>query len=217
MRNRYKQSYICIAFVLASTLLSMAKSDHTDRQQRENLQLNESDPGQSSRMIAAVGEGPVLSAANESELPDAPSASKSDASTADPTPSPVVKRNSQGAAPAAMGGPLSPDRTVADRNYLLLTGGMIGASVFNAEVTLHCLNEHPDCNDVPSSLRSRAALYGIGIPADLGVAYLTYFMKKRHSSMWYVPAAVVSGANLFFGVRAYRWAQDPPKGLGVTP
>jgi hypothetical protein len=116
-----------------------------------------------------------------------------------------------------MGGPLSPDRSVADRNYLLVTGGMFGASVFNAEVTQHCLNEHTDCNDVPSSLHSRAAMYGIGIPADLGIAYLTYYMKKRHSSMWYVPAAVVAGANLFFGVRAYGWSQDLPKTVGTTP
>jgi hypothetical protein len=94
---------------------------------------------------------------------------------------------------------------------------MFGASVFNAEMTLHCLKEHPDCNDVPPSFRSRTALYGIGIPADLGVAYLTYFMKKKHSSMWYVPAAVVTGANLFLGMRAYRWSQDGPKGLGVAP
>jgi hypothetical protein len=60
-------------------------------------------------------------------------------------------------------------------------------------------------------------MYGIGIPADLGIAYLTYYMKKRHSSMWYVPAAVVAGANLFFGVRAYGWSQDLPKTVGTTP
>jgi hypothetical protein len=153
---------------------------------------------------------------SDSDLPDAPSTTKADSSTADPAAPPVVKRE-HGAPPAAMGGPLAPDRSVADRNYLLVTGGMFGASVFNAEVTLHCLKEHTDCNDVPSSLHSRAALYGIGIPADLGIAYLTYYMKKRHGSMWYVPAAVVTGANLFFGVRAYRWSQDPPKTVGITP
>jgi hypothetical protein len=216
VRNRYKKSYICIAFLLASTLSLMAQSDRMDGQRRGDVQLGASDPGQS-LLIAALGEAPTLSVANESDLPDAPSTTKSDSSTADPAPSPVVKRNSQGAPPAAMGGPLAPDRSVADRNYLLLTSGMIGASVFNAEATLHCLTQHPDCNDVPPSLRSRAALYGIGIPADLGVAYLTYFMKKKHSTLWYLPAAVVAGGNLFLGVRAYRWAQDPPKGLGLAP
>jgi hypothetical protein len=75
-------------------------------------------------------------------------------------------------------------------------------------MTVHCLQKHFSCNDVPSSLKSRAALYGIGIPADLGIAYLSYFMKKKHSSIWYVPSAIVGGANLFLGVRAYRWSQD---------
>jgi hypothetical protein len=100
------------------------------------------------------------------------------------------------------------DRGVADRNYFAVTGAMFGASVANAELTLHCLNKHASCNDVPSSLQSRAALYGIGIPADLGIAYLTYHMKKKHSRIWYVPAACITAANAFLAVRAYRWSQD---------
>lgn len=214
MRNRHKKSYICIAFALVSALSALAQSGRTDVQRWDGLQPKANDPGEP--LLAALVEAPALAVSSDSDLPDAPSTTKADSSTADPAPPPAVKRE-HGASPAAMGGPLAPDRSVADRNYLLLTGGMFGASVFNAEVTLHCLKEHTDCNDVPSSLHSRAALYGIGIPADLGIAYLTYYMKKRHSSMWYVPAAVVTGANLFFGVRAYRWSQDPPKTVGITP
>lgn len=194
----------------------MAQSDRAYGQRGEDFQLKASHPGQP-LLTAALVEAPALGASSESDLPDAPSTAKPDSSTADPAPSPAVKKESHGAPPAAMGGPLAPDRSVADRNYLLLTGGMVGASVFNAEMTLHCLKEHPDCNDVPASFHSRTALYGIGIPADLGVAYLTYYMKKRHNSIWYVPAAIVTGANLFLGVRAYRWSQDLPKGLGTTP
>jgi hypothetical protein len=201
VRNRYKKFCICIALALASTLSSLAQSEDASQPV----------------LAASVATAPVLgSVSSESDLPDAPSTTKADTSTADPAPAPVVKRE-HGAAPAAMGGPLAPDRSVADRNYLLLTAGMLGASVFNAEMTLHCLKEHEDCNDVPSSLRSRTALYGIGIPADLGVAYLTYFMKKKHNSIWYVPSALVTGANLFLGARAYRWSQDPPKTVGIVP
>ena len=214
MRNRYKKSYICIVFALVSVLSALAQSGRTDVQRWGDLQAKANDPGEP--LLAALVEAPALAGSSDSDLPDAPSTTKADSPTADPVPPPVVKRE-HGAPPAAMGGPLAPDRSVADRNYLLVTGGMVGASVFNAEVTLHCLKEHPDCNDIPSSLHGRAALYGIGIPADLGIAYLTYYMKKRHSSMWYVPAAVVTGANLFFGVRAYRWSQDPPKTVGITP
>jgi len=42
----------------------------------------------------------------------------------------------------------------------------------------------------------------------LGIAYLTYHMKKKHSRIWYVPATLVTGANAFLSVRAYRWMHD---------
>lgn len=206
MRNRYRRSYICAAFVLASALSMLAQSDRVDVQRRDNLHQQ----GKATQWLtAALIEPPAMDGSSSaSALPDAPSATKPDSSTADPSPSPAVKKESSGAQPAALGGPLGVDRTVADRNYLLVTGGMFGASIANAELTVRCLNVHTECNDVPSALHSRAALYGIGIPADLGVAYLTYFMKKKHSRIWYVPAALVGGANLFLGVRAYRWSQD---------
>jgi hypothetical protein len=197
--NRSRRSFICIAFVLASALSLLAQDD---------LQLKAGDPAPLP-LTAKLVEAPVMGDVNHgSELPDAPSASQPDTSTADPAASPVVKRESQGARPAAMGGPMGVDRSVADRNYWAVTGGMFSASILNAELTMHCLQQHASCNDVPSSLRSRTALYGIGIPADLGVAYLTYYMKRKHNRMWYVPAAAVTVANIYFGIRAYRWSQD---------
>jgi hypothetical protein len=206
VRNPYRKSYICIAFALASSLSLLAQSDRNDIRRRDNLEL-QGDSTQS-LLTANLVESPLVgSARDESELPNAPSSTKPDTSTADPAAFPVKKEVSQGAPPAAAGGPLWVDRSVADRDYLVLTGGMVGASIVNAELTLHCLNVHASCNDVPPLFRSRAALYGIGIPADLGVTYLTYYMKRRHSSVWYVPAACVTAANIFFGVRAFRWTQ----------
>jgi len=206
VRNRYRWINICIAFVLMSALSLLAQSRRIDGQPSD-IQDHPAQPLLTARLDESSARG---SASDESNLPNAPSATKPDASTADPAASPAVKQQSQhGAPPAAMGGPLWVDRSVADRTYLLVTGGMFGASVANAELTLRCLNKHPSCNDVPSSLQSRTAIYGIGIPADLGVAYLTYCLKRKHNHMWYVPAAAVTGANLFLAVRAYRWTQDP--------
>lgn len=207
MRNRYRKFNICISFVLASALSLLAQSDRIHVQPPDNLQL-QGDVAQPV-LSARLDETPAIgSASSGSELPDAPSASKPEPSAPEPAAAPAVKRESHGAPPAAVGGPLSVDRSVADRNYLLLTGGMFGASVANAELTLRCLQQHPSCNDVPSSLRSRVALYGIGIPADLAIAYLTYHMKKKHSRIWYVPAALVTGANVFLSARAYHWSQQ---------
>jgi len=207
VRNRYRKFNICISFVLASALSLLAQSDRIHVQPPDNLQL-QGDVAQPV-LSARLDETPAIgSASSGSELPDAPSASKPEPSAPEPAAAPAVKRESHGAPPAAVGGPLSVDRSVADRNYLLLTGGMFGASVANAELTLRCLQQHPSCNDVPSSLRSRVALYGIGIPADLAIAYLTYHMKKKHSRIWYVPAALVTGANVFLSARAYHWSQQ---------
>jgi len=208
VRNRYQGSYICIAFVLASALSLLAQSDRMNVQRRDDLQPKVSDDGEP-QLAAMLTEAPSVSGVSgDSDLPDAPSATKPDASTADPSASPAIKRESHGAPVAAQGGPLWVDRSVADRTYLALTGGMFGASIANAELTVHCLNRHASCNDVPPSLQSRAAIYGIGIPADLGVAYLTYCLKRKHNHIWYVPAAAVTGANLFFAYRAYHWTQD---------
>jgi hypothetical protein len=208
VRNRYQGSYLCIAFVLASALSLLAQSDRMDIQQWDDLQRKVSDDGEPQLAAMLAEAPPTATVRGDSDLPDAPSATKPDGSTADPAASPAVKRESHGAPPAALGGPLAVDRDVADRNYLMLTGGMFGASIANAELTIRCLEVQASCNDVPSSLKSRAAIYGIGIPADLGVAYLTYYMKKKHSRVWYVPAALVTGANMFLAVRAYRWMND---------
>lgn len=209
MRNRYRRFNICIiAFVLASALSMLAQSDGIEGQRQDNLQLQ----GDATQWLLAAKlvEAPVInSTSNESELPDAPSATKADTSSGEAASSPAVKKEPfQGAPPAAGGGPLWVDRSVADRNYLLFTGGMVGASIVNAELTLHCLNKHPSCNDVPPSLQRRAAVYGIGIPADLGIAYLTYYLKRKHNHMWYIPPAAVTGANIFFAWRAYHWTQQ---------
>jgi hypothetical protein len=109
----------------------------------------------------------------------------------------------EGAVPAAKGGPLAVDRNVADWKYLSLTGGMFGASVANAEWTQRCLQEKT-CKFVPSAFSSRPAMYGVGIPADFGIAYLSYRLKKSHNWFWIVPEAAVTGANLFVGIHSWR-------------
>jgi hypothetical protein len=209
VRNRHRTCIVGIAFVLASSILLLAQSGSVGSEQRDNFQV-QGDPAQP-LLTANLGESPAIgSINNEPELPDAPSTTKPDVATADPAASPAVKRDSaHGAPPAAMGGPLGVDRSVTDRNYLAVTGAMFGASIANAELTMHCFGQHSSCNDVPNLLSRRVALYGIGIPADFGVAYLTYRLKRKHNRMWYVPAAAVTGANLFFAVRVYRWSQDP--------
>lgn len=108
----------------------------------------------------------------------------------------------QGASPAGRGGAFGVDRNVIDWKYSSLTGTMFGASVANAEMTQRCQAEKT-CNFVPSAFSSRVAMYGIGIPADFAVAYLSYRLKRRHNWFWVVPEALVTGANFY--VAAHSW------------
>ncbi len=206
MRTRYIQT-IFIAFVLASALSLQAQSEGKDARRMDNFQTQDHS---ADILLAAKLDASPAAGTSSAALPDAPSATTPDASNAgSSTPSPGVRNESRnGAPPAAVGGRLGVDRSVADRHYFLFTGAMFGSSVVNAELTVRCLNKHASCNDVPRALQSRAALYGIGIPADLAISYLTYYMKRKHSHIWYAPSALVTGANVFLGVRAYRWTQQ---------
>jgi hypothetical protein len=201
--NPYKNVSIAVAFVLASAFSMFAQSDNSSSNTRK-----------AESVVAANIPAPSAGAGpnSVSNVPDAPSAAKekeeaSAGAEASASPSPV-RKNSQGAPPAAIGTDWAEVRRTADRQYWEVTGSLFAVSIANAEVTRYCLSVHTSCNDVPPSLRGRAALYGIGIPADLGVAYLTYYMKKKHSRIWYVPAALATGANAFAAVHAYRWAQE---------
>jgi hypothetical protein len=138
--------------------------------------------------------------ASDEDLPDAPSASQNAAPAA-----PVSSRHYyQGAAPAAKGGRFGVDRRVMDWKYLGLTGGMFAASLINVDLTHRCEAEGT-CSFLPHPLSRRAYMLGIGVPADLGIAYVSYRLKKNHNSFWIVPEALVTGANIFVG--AHSWSR----------
>ncbi len=167
-------------------------------------------PGQSQPILIAslIPVPPTAVMTDDSKLPDAPSAAQQNA--ADPAnqsqaaPAPQGKKyHQQGAPPAAIGGALEMESRTADKKFWGVTTAMFGASVADAELTQRC-QAIGTCSYVPSSLRSRKAMYGIGIPADLGIMYLTYHMKKKHSSLWYLPSALVTGANLYVAMHAYH-------------
>src|SRR5271169_1426450 len=108
VRNRYRSFWICIAFALASALALLAQSDRSDIRGRDDLRAADNiQPLLTAGLFETPGIG---GAGNESELPDAPSATRPDTSTAEPPAAPVVKREVHGAPPAAIGGPLGVDR-----------------------------------------------------------------------------------------------------------
>jgi hypothetical protein len=146
--------------------------------------------------------------ASDADLPDAPSTSQSQSQSENPdnaSPAPMSNRHSyQGATPGAKGGSFGVDRRVVDWKYAALTGGMFGASLANVDLTHRCEAEGT-CSFLPYPLSRRAFMYGIGIPADLGIAYVSYRLKRNHNPFWIVPEVLVTGANLY--VAAHSWSR----------
>jgi hypothetical protein len=143
-------------------------------------------------------------------LPDAPSANHQEPSNTTGATDPVVKaskRSWQGAPPAARGGRFGIDGQVIDRNYLLWTSGMLAASVANVQATHDCL-AIGKCSWVPSAFTRRRNMLLAGGSADLGVAYLSYYMKKKHSSLWFVPEALVTAVNVYVCIHDARRAME---------
>jgi hypothetical protein len=88
---------------------------------------------------------------------------------------------------------------VATPWFWAINAALVGASVANTETLHSCVN----CSYVPSNLHNRAISFGIGLPIDIGIAYLGYHLKKNGHNWWYAPAAVLTGAN---AALAAHWA-----------
>ena len=103
----------------------------------------------------------------------------------------------------ATGGWLVDARGV-DWSFATVNGVMFGSSVAAAELTQRCLQARA-CNFVPGAFHSRAAMYGVGLPAAAGVSYLSYYLKRKGYRWWFVPAAVVIGGNIIVSEHAAHY------------
>ncbi|MGA9353196.1 MAG: hypothetical protein WBV46_05855 [Terriglobales bacterium] len=92
-----------------------------------------------------------------------------------------------------------------DAPYAIQMGAMFASSIVAVEKTNTCIQQHT-CSFVPVAFRSRGALYGAGIPIELGIAYVSYKLKQHGHRWWFVPAFAVTGANSYV---AYRAATEP--------
>lgn len=98
------------------------------------------------------------------------------------------------------------DLQVADWSYWSVNGAMLSSSIVAAQRTQDCLHSGK-CDFVPTAFHSRAAMYGAGLPAATGVAYLGYYLKKKHCRWWFVPAALVTAGNVIVSAHAARYSR----------
>ncbi|MGA2538129.1 MAG: hypothetical protein ABSF53_19110 [Terracidiphilus sp.] len=133
--------------------------------------------------------------------PDAPSAVRSD----QPTESNRWSKHKSSVAPAAAVGGLYFDANVANWRFVTVNGVMFGSSVAAAELTQRCLLSGA-CTDVPNAFHSRAAMYGAGLPAEAGVAYLGYYLKSKGYPWWFAPAIVVTVGDIVVSTHAAHYS-----------
>jgi len=88
--------------------------------------------------------------------------------------------------------------------FWAVQGVMFGMSITAIETTHNCL-QAGSCTAIPDALQSRGAQYMLGIPMVVGVAILSYELKKHNKGWWFVPpAAVIAGAGVltYHSIRA---------------
>jgi hypothetical protein len=88
--------------------------------------------------------------------------------------------------------------------FLVANGVLLGSTIANAEMIARC--RPSACQAVPDAIRSRGALYGIGIPASLGISYISYRLKRGGTKLWIVPVALFTAGNIVYAAHASRYS-----------
>jgi hypothetical protein len=126
----------------------------------------------------------------ESPLPDAPSA--------------VAHRPGQETPAPAARPPLSPIDPSAGRTFWIANGALLGSTIANAAEIGNC--RPSACQAVPSAIRNRGTLYAIGIPASLGISYISYRLKRGGTRWWIAPVALFTAGNIIYAVHASQFS-----------
>lgn len=137
----------------------------------------------------AEAESPRVAAAGSS-LPDAPSAVAERQAAEETSPPPRAPLPTAGPSMGSL--------------FLVANGVLLGSTIANAEMIARC--RPSACQAVPDAIRSRGALYGIGIPASLGISYISYRLKRGGTKLWIVPVALFTAGNIVYAAHASRYS-----------
>ena len=124
-------------------------------------------------------------------LPDAPSAVAARQTAEEPAQPPRAT-------------PLAPAKATIDPLFLVANGFLLGSTIANAEMIAEC--RPSACQTVPDAIRSRPALYGIGIPASLGISYISYRLRRSGTRLWIVPVALFTAGNIVYAAHAAQFS-----------
>ncbi len=185
-----------MAFLAFSLLPGVAQSPGTNPDNPADSALNVKPATTAVLRSVDINDGrtagpPVSAAANG--LPDAPSIGRgSDRSSSTTT------LSDSGISEPTVATPPTAKR-VATGSYWATTAAVFGSNIAAIELLQSCLAAG-ECQSIPGPMRSRGAMYGVGLPVAAGVSYLDYYLKKKEKRWWFVPAVAATAFDLFFVV-----------------
>ena len=113
-------------------------------------------------------------------------------------PSPVSEKHVAGQQPPYF-------RMPVGNTFWVANGLLLGSTIADAEMITRC--RASSCQSIPDSIRTRGALYGIGIPASLAVTYISYKLKRAGTKWWLVPVALFTAGNVVYAAHAAEWSR----------
>lgn len=190
-----------IAFLIFSLLPGLSQSPNINSGERVDPVLNLNPPMPAALSFANMNDGKVAepeklaaATADMSGLPNAPSFVRE----VDRSGSPAILSDQGFTEPVLA--PPAKDERVATLPYWATTGVVFGSNIAAIEVLQSCLSAN-QCQSIPGAMRSRGAMYGVGIPVAAGVSLLDYYLKKKEKRWWYVPAIAATAFNVAFIAR----------------
>jgi hypothetical protein len=85
--------------------------------------------------------------------------------------------------------------------YLIATGSVFASNIAAIELMQGCLAAG-GCRSLPTTIRPRFVMYGVGLEASAGVSYLGYYLKKKEKRWWFVPQVLATSFDFVFIVKA---------------
>jgi hypothetical protein len=90
--------------------------------------------------------------------------------------------------------------------YWAVTGAVFGSNIAAIELLQSCLAINR-CGAIPPGMRSRSAMYGVGLTVAAAVSGVDYYLKRSHNRLWFVPGALATAFDLTFVVGAAKRLQ----------
>lgn len=104
----------------------------------------------------------------------------------------------------AQGNGVSTKPRTFDRKFAIVSGLVVGATVFDYETTHYCVSRVRGCREVngvmaPFVSGGRLPTYVYGSAMNAGVLAVSYKLKQRGSKWWWVLPAANIGAHVIAG------------------